>query len=151
MTKRAALSMIGIIVLLASFISLVGCGLFSPPPQKPKLQTVEVANEFVTVTRTFLSPVKAGQEITVQIKITAKVDLRAVLLSETLPTGWQLAEGSQNRAAQLGLKAGESLEHSYTIKVGGKTGTVKLTGMVTVATSQGAQEPLELESEIRVR
>lgn len=36
-------------------------------------------------------------------------------------------------------------------KVGGKTGTAKLTGMVTVATSQGAQEPLELESEIRVR
>ncbi len=138
----------GLLILSAT---LGGCNLFSSPPPKPKEQITQTANDFVEVTRTFLSPVKAGQEITVQIKITAKVDLRAVLLSETLPQGWQLAEGSQNRTAQLGLKAGESLEHSYTIKVGGVTGTAKLRGMVTVATSQGAQEPLELESEISVR
>lgn len=151
MTQRISLSMIGIFVLLASLVSLIGCDSLAPPPPKPQLQTVEAENEFVTVTRTFLSPVQAGQEITVQVKITAKVDLRAVLLSETLPESWQLAEGSQNRAAQLGLKAGESLEHRYTVIVGGKAGTVTLTGMVTVATHQGAQEPLEVESQIRVR
>lgn len=145
-------SMVGIIVLLASLVSLAGCDLFSPPPPKPKLQTLQVSNDFVEVTRTLLSPIKAGQEMTVQLKITAKVDLRAVILSETIPQGWQLVEGSQPRAAQLGLKAGESLEHSYTIKVGSKTGTVKLTGMVTVATNQGVQDPpLSLASEISVR
>ncbi|MCS6902926.1 MAG: NEW3 domain-containing protein [Candidatus Bipolaricaulota bacterium] len=152
MTQRVALFMIGIFVVLASLVSLAGCNPASPSPepQTPKLQTVEFSNEFVTVTRTFLSPVQAGQEITVQVKITAKVDLRAVLLSETIPDGWQIAEGT-SRAARLGLKAGESLEHSYTVRVGNKTGTVTLTGLVTVATNQGAQEPLEIASQIRVR
>ncbi|MCS6936824.1 MAG: hypothetical protein NZ610_02080 [Candidatus Bipolaricaulota bacterium] len=147
MTQRVALF---VAVVFVGLVSLGGCNPAPPPAPKPQLQTVQTENEFVAVTRTFLSPVQAGQEIAVQVKITAKVDLRAVLLSETLPDGWQIAEGT-SRAAQLGLKAGESLEHSYTVRVGPKTGIFTLTGIVTVATNQGAQEPLEIASQIRVK
>jgi hypothetical protein len=136
---------------LIGALALSGCELFSPPPVQPKPRTDTVENELIEFSRTVLTPVRPGQEFTVSVKITAKVALRVVLISESLPEGFQLAEGSQLRAAQLGLAAGAVFEHSYTVIASGKSGAFTLTGNAIVATSAGTQEPLVLESPIQVR
>ncbi len=129
---------------------LASCGLLAPPVQpKPRTDTVE--NDLIEFSRTVLTPVKPGQEFTISVKVTAKVDLRVVLISESIPEEFQLVEGSQLRTAQLGLAAGATLEHSYTVRAGGKAGSFTISGNAIVATSAGTHEPLPLESIIRVR
>lgn len=147
-TRLRTYSLIGLIVL--SSLVLAGCGLFSPPIQ-PKSRTDTVENDLIEFSRTVLTPLKAGQEFTVQVKVTAKADLRVVLISESLPEEFQLAEDSQLKAAQLGLAAGETLEHSYTVKVSAKAGSFTITGNAIIATGAGTQEPLPLESLIQVK
>ncbi|MCL6643198.1 MAG: hypothetical protein K6T71_07775 [Candidatus Bipolaricaulota bacterium] len=55
------------------------------------------------------------------------------------------------RAAQLGLAAGSTLEHSYTVRASTTPGSFTITGNAIVATSAGTQEPLVLESLVRVQ
>ncbi len=140
---------IGLIV-LGAFV-LFGCELLSPPPVQPKPRTDTVENEFIQFSRTVLTPLKPGQEFTITVKVTAKADLRVVLISESLPEEFQLAEGSSLRTAQLGLAAGATLEHSYTVIASGKAGSFTITGNAIVATGEGTQEPLSLESTVQVR
>jgi hypothetical protein len=147
-THLRTYSLIVLIVLSSAVVA--SCELFSPPIQ-PKSRTDTVENDLVEFSRTVLTPLKAGQEFTVQVKVTAKADLRVVLISESLPEGFQLAEDSQLKAAQLGLAAGAVFEHSYTVKVGAKAGSFTITGNAIVATSQGTQDPLALESAIQVK
>lgn len=142
------LAVIGLIIVSACV--LVSCELLSPPVQpKPRTDTTE--NDLIEFSRTVLTPLQPGQEITVTVKVTAKVNLRVVLISESIPEGFQLAEGSSLRAAQIGLTAGATLEHSYTILASGKAGSFTITGNAIVATGEGTQEPLQLESLIQVR
>ncbi|MFN4218486.1 MAG: hypothetical protein ACK4HB_04315 [Candidatus Bipolaricaulia bacterium] len=129
---------------------LAGCELLAPPVQ-PKPRTDTVANDLIEFSRTVLTPLKPGQEFTVSVKVTAKVDLRVVLISESLPEEFQLAEGSSLRTAQLGLAAGATLEHNYTVIASTKTGSFTITGNAIVATGEGTQEPLSLESPVQVR
>ncbi len=138
----------GLIVL--SSLAVASCELFSPPIQ-PKPHTDTVENDLIEFSRTVLTPIKPSQEFTVSVKLTAKVDLRVALISESLPEGFQLAEGSQLRAAQLGLAAGATLEHSYTVIASAKAGSFTITGNAIVATSEGTQEPLSLESLVQIR
>jgi hypothetical protein len=129
---------------------LASCELLSPPPQpKPRTDTVE--NDFIEFTRTVLTPMKPGQEFTVHVKVTAKVDLKVALISESLPETFKLAPDSQLKAAQLGLVAGATLEHSYTVKASAKAGSFTITGNAIIATSEGTQDPLPLESLIQVK
>lgn len=141
--------LIGLIIV--SVFAISSCELLSPPPGQPKPRTDTVENDLIEFSRTLLTPVQPGQEITVTVKVTAKVDLRVALISESLPEGFQLAEGSSLRAAQLGLAAGATLEHSYTVIVGTTTGSFTITGNAIVATGEGTHEPLALESIIQVR
>lgn len=131
------------------FLVLSGCDLLSSSPQ-PKPHTDTAENEFVEFSRTVLTPVKAGQSFTVQVKVTAKTELRALLISESLPEGLQVVEG-EVRAGRLGLVADETFEHSYTVQANGKPGSLKITGKAITATSEGTQEPLVLESVIQVK
>ncbi len=141
---------IGLIVLSALVLS--SCGLLAPPPPpQPKPRTDTVENDLIVFSRTVLTPLRPGQEFTISVTVTAKVDLRVVLISESLPEGFELAEGSQLRAAQLGLAAGATLEHSYTVRASTTTGSFTITGNAIVATSAGTQEPLVLESPVRVQ
>jgi hypothetical protein len=132
---------------------LAGCELLSPPqpPAQPKLRTDTVENDLIQYSRTVLTPLRPGQEFTVSVKVTAKADLRVVLISESLPEGFELAEGSQLKAAHLGLAAGATFEHSYTVRASAKAGSFTITGNAIVATSAGMQEPLVLESPVRVQ
>jgi hypothetical protein len=141
--------LVGLIVL--GGLGLSSCGLLAPPPVQPKPRTDTVENDLIEYSRTVLTPVKPGQEFTISVKATAKADLRVVLISESLPEGFELAEGSQLRAAQLGLAAGATLEHSYTVRASTKPGSFTITGNAIVATSAGTQEPLALESPVRVQ
>lgn len=143
------LSLIGLIAVSAFVLS--SCELLSPPAPQPKPRTDIVENDLIAFSRTVLTPVQPGQEITVTVKVTAKVDLRVVLISENLPEGFQLAEGSSLRAAQLGLAAGATLEHSYTVIVSTITGSFTITGNAIVATGEGTHDPLALESTVQVR
>jgi len=115
----------------------------------PRTDTVE--NDLIEFSRTVLTPVQPGQELTISVKVTAKVDLKVALISESIPDEFQLAPGSQLKAAQLGLAAGATLEHSYTVIASGKAGSFTITGNAIVATSEGTQEPLALESPVRVQ
>ncbi len=147
-THLRTCSLISLIVL--SSVVLAGCELFSPPIQ-PKSRTDTVENDLIEFSRTVLTPIKASQEFTVTVKITAKVDLRVALISESLPEGFQLAEDSHLKTAQLGLAAGATLEHSYTVRASAKAGSFAITGNAIIATSEGTQEPLPLESLIHVK
>nr|BAL59335.1 hypothetical protein HGMM_OP3C490 [Candidatus Acetothermum autotrophicum] len=138
-------------VLVLGALALSGCGLLAPPPVQPKPRTDTVENDLVEFSRTVLTPLKPGQEFTISVKVTAKVDLRVVLISESIPEEFQLAEGSSLRTAQLGLAAGATLEHSYTVRASAKAGSFTITGSAIVATGEGTQEPLALESLIQVR
>lgn len=139
----------GLIALSALVLS--SCGLLAPPPPQPKPRTDTVENDLIEFSRTVLTPLRPGQEFTVSVKVTTKADLRVVLISESLPEEFELAEGSQLRAAQLGLAAGATLEHSYTVKASTKAGSFTITGNAIVATNEGTQEPLVLESPVRVQ
>jgi hypothetical protein len=132
---------------------LTGCELLSPPqpPAQPKPRTDTVENDLIQYSRTVLTPLRPGQEFTVSVKVTAKADLRVVLISESLPEGFELAEGSQLKAAHLGLAAGATFDHSYTVRASAKAGSFTITGNAIVATSAGTQEPLMLESPVRVQ
>jgi hypothetical protein len=134
-----------------SVLVLSSCGLLAPPPPQPKPRTDTVENELIEFTRTVLTPLQPGQEFTVSVKVTAKADLRVVLISESLPEGFELAEGSQLKAAQLGLAAGATFEHSYTVRASTRAGSFTITGNAIVATSAGTQEPLALESLVKVQ
>lgn len=139
---------IGLIVL--GTLVLSGCELLAPPVQtKPRTDMVE--NDLIEFSRTVLTPLRPGQKFTVSVKVTAKVDLRVVLISENLPEGFELTEGSQLKAAQLGLAAGATLEHNYTVIASTKAGSFTITGNAIVATGEGTQEPLVLESPVRVQ
>ncbi len=138
-------------LIATSAFVLVGCDLLSPPVPQPKLRTDTVENALIEFSRTVLTPLKPGQELTVTVRVTAKVDLRVVLVSESIPEEFQLAEGSSLRTAQLGLAAGATLEHSYTVIASGKAGSFTITGNAIVATGEGTQEPLSLESTVQVR
>ncbi|MCL6643199.1 MAG: hypothetical protein K6T71_07780 [Candidatus Bipolaricaulota bacterium] len=70
---------IGLIALSALVLS--SCGLLAPPPVQPKPRTDTVENDLIEFTRTVLTPVKPGQEFTISVKVTAKADLRVVLIS----------------------------------------------------------------------
>jgi len=146
-----AFALIGFIA-VGAFV-LAGCELLSPPrpPVQPTPRTDTVENDLIEFSRTVLTPLRPDQEFTISVKVTAKVDLRIVLISESLPEGFELAEGSQLRAAQLGLAAGSTLEHSYTVRASPTPGSFTITGNAIVATSEGTQEPLVLESPVRVQ
>ena len=140
---------IGLVALSA--LVLPSCGLLTPPPVQPKPRTDTVENDLIVFSRTVLTPLRPGQELTISVTVTAKVDLRVVLISESLPEGFELVEGSQLRAAQLGLAAGATLEHSYTVRASTTAGSFTITGNAIVATGEGTQEPLVLESPVRVQ
>lgn len=94
--------------------------LFSPPP--PSGRTDKIENDLVIYTRTVPNVLSPGGTFTVTVTVTAKRALRALAVSETLPSGLQLVSGNV-RAAQLGLNADQKLEFSYEIKAGTASGT----------------------------
>ncbi len=118
----------------------------APPP--PSMRTDKIENNFIIYTRTLPDTLGSHQAFTVTVVVTAKTALRALVVSETLPSGVQLVSGNL-RAAQLGMNANQKLEFSYQIKAG--TGTFTISGQATPATEEGAQPPLELKSSITVQ
>lgn len=122
----------------------------APPPPSSSGRTDKIENDFVIYTRTVPDTLSPNQTFTVTVVVTAKTALRALVVSETLPSGVQLASGNL-RAAQLGLNANQKLEFSYEIKAGSASGTFAISGQATPATEEGAQPALELKSSIKVQ
>lgn len=122
----------------------------APPPPSSSGRTDKIENDLVIYTRTVPDTLSPNQTFTVTVVVTAKAALRALVVSETLPSGVQLASGNL-RAAQLGLNANQKLEFSYEIKAGSASGMFAISGQATPATEEGAQPPLELKSQIRVQ
>lgn len=123
---------------------------FITEPPAPKARTDTTENELVIYTRTLPEAVKAGETFSVQVMVTAKINLRALLVSETLPPGVQLVSGDL-RAAQLSLSVGQKLQLTYQAKAGAALGSFTLSGKATPATDEGAQPSLELNSNVQVR
>lgn len=120
------------------------------PPPSSSGRTDKIENDFVIYTRTVPDTLSSNQTFTVTVVVTAKTALRALVVSETLPSGVQLVSGNL-RAAQLGLNVNQKLEFSYEIKAGSASGTFAISGQATPATEEGAQPPLELKSQIKVQ
>ena len=119
-----------------------------PPPSSGRTDKIE--NDLIVYTRTVPDTLGSNQTFTVTVVVTAKTALRALVVSETLPSGLQLVSGNL-RAAQLGLNANQKLEFSYEIKAGSASGTFAISGQATPATEEGAQPPVELKSQIKVQ
>jgi len=122
----------------------------APPPPSSSGRTDKIENDLVIYTRTVPDTLSPNQTFTVTVVVTAKVALRALVVSETLPSGMQLVSG-ELRAAQLGMNANQKLEFSYQIKAGSASGTFVISGQATPATEEGAQPALELKSSIKVQ
>ncbi len=121
-----------------------------PAPPVPTGRTDKTENDLIAYTRIVPETLSPGGTFVVQVAVTAKTNLRALVVSETLPTGLQLVSGDL-RAAQLGLSANQKLEFSYQIKAGAAPGTFAILGKATPATDDGAQPALELNSNVQVR
>lgn len=119
-----------------------------PPPPKGRTDTAQ--NDFIIYSRTLLEAVKPGETFTVQVTVTAKVALRALVVSEDLPEGLQLVSG-ELRAAQLNMSANQKLQFTYQVKAGAAPGTFTISGKATPATDQGAQPTLDLNSVVQIR
>lgn len=121
-----------------------------PTPPVPTGRTDKTENDLIAYTRIVPETLSPGGTFLVQVVLTAKTNLRALVVSETLPTGLQLVSGDL-RAAQLGLSANQKLEFSYQIKAGAAPGSFAISGQATPATDDGAQPALDLSSNIRVQ
>jgi PKD repeat protein len=121
-----------------------------PTPPVPTGRTDKTENDLIAYTRIVPEPLSPSGTFVVQVAVTAKTNLRALVVSETLPPGFQLVSGDL-RAAQLGLSANQKLEFSYQIKAGAAPGTFAISGQATPATNEGAQPALELKSQIKVQ
>jgi len=121
-----------------------------PPPPSSSGRTDKIENDLIIYTRTVPDALSSGGTFKVTVTVTAKVGLRALVVSETLPSGLQLVSGDL-RAAQLGLNANQKLEFSYEIKAGSASGVFAISGQATPATDEGAQPALELKSQIKVQ
>ncbi|MCS6903660.1 MAG: hypothetical protein NZO41_05240, partial [Candidatus Bipolaricaulota bacterium] len=119
-----------------------------PPPPQGRTDTAQ--NDFIIYSRTLLDAAKPGETFTVQVTITAKTALKAVVVSEDLPDGLQLISG-ELRAAQLNLSANQKLQWTYQVKAGAAPGTFTISGKATPATDQGAQPTLDLTSTVQIR
>lgn len=119
-----------------------------PPPVKGRTDTAQ--DDFIIYSRTLLEAVKPGETFTVQVTVTAKVALKAVVVSENLSEGLQLVSG-ELRAAQLGLSANQKLQFTYQVKAGAAPGTFTISGKATPASDKGAQPTLELNSAVQIR
>lgn len=116
----------------------------------PKDRTDTAQDDFIVYSRTLPEAVKPGETFTVQVTVTARVALKAVVVSEILPDGLQLVSGDL-RAAQLGLGANQKLQFTYQVKAGAAPGTFTLSGKATPATDKGAQPTLDLNSVLQIR
>lgn len=121
----------------------------SPPPPSSSKRTDKIENELAIYTRTVPNTLSPGETFTIQVTVTAKTSLRALVVSETLPPELQLVSGNL-RTAQLGMSVDQKLELSYQIKAGTAPGTFAISGQATPATDDGAQPALELTSQIKV-
>lgn len=121
-----------------------------PAPPPPSGRTDKIENDLIIYTRTVPDTLGSAQTFTVTVVVTAKVALRALVVSETLPSGLHLVSGDL-RAAQLGMNANQKLEFSYQIKAGTAPGAFAISGQATPATDAGAQPPLELKSQVKVQ
>ncbi|MCS6935943.1 MAG: PKD domain-containing protein [Candidatus Bipolaricaulota bacterium] len=119
-----------------------------PPPSQGRTDTAQ--NDFIVYSRTLPEAVKPGETFTVQVTITAKTALKAVVVSEDLPDGLQLVSG-ELRAAQLNLSPNQKLQWTYQVKAGAAPGTFTISGKATPATDQGAQPTLDLTSTVQIR
>lgn len=120
------------------------------PPEPPPGRTDTAQDDFIIYSRTLLEAVKPGETFTVQVTVTAKVALKAVVVSENLSEGLQLVSG-ELRAAQLGLSANQKLQFTYQVKAGAAPGTFTVSGKATPASDRGAQPTLELNSAVQIR
>lgn len=122
----------------------------TPPPPSSSGRTDKIENDLIIYTRTVPDTLSSNETFTVTVVVTAKVGLRALVVSETLPSGLQLVSGDL-RAAQLGMNTNQKLEFSYQIKAGSVPGAFAISGQATPATEEGAQPALELKSQIKVQ
>jgi PKD repeat protein len=122
----------------------------APPPPSSSGRTDKIENDLIIYTRTVPDTLSSGGTFKVTVTVTAKVGLRALVVSETLSSGLQLVSGDL-RAAQLGMNANQKLEFSYEIKAGSASGVFAISGQATPATDAGAQPALELKSQIKVQ
>lgn len=125
-------------------------GGFVPTPPQPGTRTdTSPTSPLVSCTRVVPVRLASGAEATIKVTCTAKVALKALLISEKLDPSFTLVSGDL-RGAGLNLAAGGKVELTYTIRAGAALGTFSITGDITPATEAGPQPTISFPSAITV-
>ena len=101
----------------------------------------QAENSFISFTRSISGNPSPGGSFTVDVNVEAKQSLRAVTVSDSLPSGLTLASGNL-RAVELNLASGDTFRHSYTVQCSAGGGSFTINGEATAATGGGSQPPL---------
>ncbi|MCS7197495.1 MAG: T9SS type A sorting domain-containing protein [Candidatus Bipolaricaulota bacterium] len=134
--------------ILAFYQAPAGVVPVTQPPAETRTDT-SPANPLVSCSRVVPVRLAPGAEATIKVTCTAKVALRALLISEKLDPSFTLVSGDL-RGAGLNLAAGGKVELTYTIRAGAAPGTFSITGDITPATEVGPQPTISFPSAITV-
>ncbi|MCS6937467.1 MAG: BatD family protein, partial [Candidatus Bipolaricaulota bacterium] len=124
-------------------------GVAPPPPPTGTRTDTSPANPLVSCTRVVPVRIAPGAEASIKVTCTAKVALRALLVSEKLDPSLTLVSGDL-RGAGLNLAAGGKVELNYRVRAGAAPGTFTITGDITPATEAGPQPTISFPSSINV-
>jgi PKD repeat protein len=113
-------------------------------------QTDRTENEQLVLERTYPSAVEVGRAFTITLKVTAKVNMDGLILSEfEFPSGLEKVEGEQ-RTAKLRVGAGDTLTLTYKLRAT-TTGQPRISGHAAGVLSDGTQIELPLSTQLEVR
>lgn len=120
-----------------------------PPPPTGTRTDTSPTNPLFSCTRVVPVRLAPGAEADIKVTCTAKVALKALLISEKLDPALTLVSGDL-RGAGLNLAAGGKVELSYRVRAGAAPGTFTITGDITPATEAGPQPTVSFPSSINV-
>lgn len=123
----------------------------TPPPPPPKDVTFKTENEYVVLERTFISEAKVGETFSVTLKATAKVNLGAILLSESdgrLPANLTLVEGLLKGGGPR-IDKDKSVEITYKVKAS-QEGKPEVRGRALILLPNGDYLDLPLTTKFNI-
>jgi PKD repeat protein len=118
----------------------------APPP--PKEVTDKTENEYVTVERSYPSEAKVGDTLTITLKATAKQNLAALLLSETIPSSLHKNEGDL-KSGQLRVSKGQTVKITYKV-TSNQEGKPELRGRALITLEDGTNLDLPLTTRLNI-
>jgi len=112
---------------------------FAPPigPPQPGTRTDKAENALAVCERVVPTSLKPGQEAEITVRITAKQQLTAAIISDK-PDAAFTVTGDTRGGTISPLAPGQKFELKYRVRAGAAPGTFSITGTCTPATAAGA-------------